>query len=428
MDRIRKEVSLTEEETNIDIKSPSKDTSIEPEKETKKEEIKPKRERKKKKEVKKIERPKLNTYTISGYVKNSQGRFKFTDIVEAQDEIIASDIYKQRVKKEFSAVRAINKLEIKEFKDGDIRKTEEIIEELKPANTNMIKPCSDEDLALLVLDTVLNVNNTKIYAVSYAPSKKKSVIKRFPKLYYIAENEQEAKESLKEEVMIQLGEYNEKWIQSISAIEDNFSKEVQDTGVYSKVLSKIKKLKPESKETLKDFYDKLEQADLETISEEEQESLNKTFLEIPKLLSDSSDNKDKEIIGNLEIKNSKKSIEFEPIDKGVFVKDTGHTNSILGKEYSLQIEKDEDTNMIVSVRPVIPIIMNQDKFKTYTVHSERNGVELLDNCKVLAESEDKASDYVIFACRKEELIKRNDTIKTDIFLNGKQVSGFICRV
>ena len=431
MDRTRKEVSLAEEETPINIESPLNSTYIEPKKEELKqiEETKPKRERKKKKkEVKKIERPTLYTYTVTGCVKNSQGRFRFTDIIEAQDESLASDIFKQRAKKEFSAVRAINKIEVNKFKEGDVKYTEEIIEELKSSESKQKVSYSDEELTNLILGTVLTMNNSKIYAVVYNPSKKKSALRKTPKLYYMAENVEEAKKLLKDEVIIQLGEFNEKWIHSISPIENNFSKEVVGTNIFKSLLRRVKKLTDESKEVLKDFYFKTNTLEANILEAEDREELAKVLLEIPKIiLEQDGDTILEKRIEELKIGRHIKSAEIELTKEGLVINDTGHTDSILGKKYALQVEKDD--NKFTLIKPVIPILMNQNMFKTYTVNSIRNGVQtLVENCNVMAESEDKAADYVVFVCKKEELIKQNDTIKTDVFLDKKHVASFICKV
>ena len=431
MDRwFRKEVSLAKEEAPINIESPLNNTYIEPKEKVEQiEETKPKHEKKKKKEPKKIERPILYKYTVIGCVKNSQGRFRFTDIIEAQDKNIASDIYKQRAKKEFSAVRAINKIEVNEFKDGDQKNIEEIVEELKKSDSIKDSLFTDEELARFILGTILTVNKCKIYKVVYAPSKKKSVIRKAPKLYYMAKNLEEMKCNLESEMKEQLGEYSEKWIQSVSIFEDTSSKEIMTTRIFKIIHKKIKETNQETKETLSDFYDKINNLESITITKDEKEKMLNTLLKIPDIIL-SSENNDifMERIKGLEIKNSKKSVELESISNGVLIKDNEHTESILGKNYSLLVEKDKDNNKIVLIKPEIPILMNQNLFKTYTVHSERNGKELIDSCEVVAESEDKASDYIIFICKNEELIKKGDIIKTDILLNNKPLASFVCRI
>lgn len=429
--RIQKRGLPNQKETPINIESPLNSTYIEPKEKVEQiEETKPKREKKKKKESKKIERPTLYTYTVTGCVKNSQGRFKFTDIIEAQDINIASDIYKQRAKKEFSAVRAVNKIEVNEFKEGDQKSAEEIIEELKKSDPIKDNPLTDEELARLVLNTILTINECKIYRVLYAPSKKKSIVRKAPKLYYMAKDIEEMKHDLESEIKETIGEYNEKWIQSVSVLEDNLSDEIMKTGIYKSVYRRIKKIDPDVRDMLVKFYDKVEDLTPGGITDEEKKELLDVVMEIPKiLLSAKDDDSFVKAIGELKIGKHSKSVELESTDNGLVVRDTGHTDSILGKQYSLHVEMDKETNKVAEIKPIIPIIMNHDMFKTYIVHSERNGVEVLaDKCKVMAESEDKASDYIVFVCKKMERIKKNDTIKTDVFLDGKQVAGYICRV
>jgi len=431
--KIQKRGLPNQEETPINIESPLNNTYIEPKEKIEQiEETKPKREKKKKKkkkEQKKIERPTLYTYTVTGCVKNSQGRFKFTDIIEAQDKNIASDIYKQRAKKEFSAVRAINKIEVNDFKEGDIKSSEEIKEEVKPVEVPKKDSFTDEELAEYVLNTIIHVNKCNIYKVLYSPSKKKSIIKKALRLYYMANNEVEARQFLKEEVTEQLGEFNEKWVQSISIVNPNSSNDIMETGIYKSVLRRVEGLSQESREILENFYTKADKLTPGALTEEDKKDLLDVLLEIPKMILSKGEDDEytlKNMIGDLKIKGRKKSVRIESIDKGLKINDTGHTDSILGKQYSLHIETNKDK--IVEIKPAVSAIMNPALFKMYKVHSERNGVELIDSCNVVAESEDKASDYIIFVCKKMELIKTNDTIKIDVFLDGKQVAGYICRV
>lgn len=424
--KIQKRGLPNQEETPINIESPV-------EKQKDKEELKetkPKRERKKKKkELKKIERPTLYTYTVIGYVKNSQGRFKFTDIIEAQDKNIASDIYKQRAKKEFSAVRAINKIEVNDFKEGDIKSSEEIKEEIKPIEVSKKDSFTDEELARYVLNTIIHVNNCNIYKVLYYPSKKKSLIKKAPRLYYMADNETEARQFLREEVTEQTGEFNEKWVQSISVVNLDSLNDIMETGIYKSVLRRVKGLSQELREILEDFYTKADKLTSGTLTEDDKKDLLDVLLEIPKMILSKEEDDEhilEKMIGDLKIKGHQVSVGIESIDKGLKINDTGHTDSILGKQYSLHIETNK--GKIVEIKPVVSAIMNPALFKMYKIHSERNGVELIDSCDVMAESEDKASDYIIFVCKKMELIKKNDTIKTSVFLDGKQVAGYICKI
>ena len=423
--KIQKRGLPNQEETPINIESPK--NNEEPKEEPKVEETKPKREKKKKKEPKKIERPTLYTYTVSGCVKNSKGRFKFTDIIEAQDESIASDIYKQRAKKEFSAVRAVNKIEVNKFKEGDIKETEKIEEELKysePIKIEDILP-NDEELTKLILSIILTINGCKIYRVVYAPSKKKSRLRKAPKLYYMAKDIDDMKHKLETEIREQLGEYNEKWVQSVSVLENILSEEIIKTGVYKSIYRRIINLDSEAKKELKEIFDKVQKLTTETISDKEK--IMDVISDIPKILLSNDDEKIvAQVIGDLEIKSNKKSVELESIDNGLMVKNTGYTDSILGNKYALHIENKD--GKLIEIRPAVSAIINPSLFKIYTVHCEKNGIKIVENCKVLAESEDKASDYMIFICRKMELIKKNDTVKTDIFLDEKQVAGYICRV
>lgn len=424
--KIQKRGLPNQEETPINIESP-----VEKQKDKEElEETKPKRERKKKKkELKKIERPTLYTYTVIGYVKNSQGRFKFTDIIEAQDKNIASDIYKQRAKKEFSAVRAINKIEVNDFKEGDIKSSEEIKEEIKPIEVSKKDSFTDEELARYVLNTIIHVNNCNIYKVLYYPSKKKSLIKKAPRLYYMADNEMEARQFLREEVTEQTGEFNEKWVQSISVVNLDSLNDIMETGIYKSVLRRVKELSQELREILEDFYTKADKLTSGTLTEDDKKDLLDVLLEIPKMILSKEEDDEhtlEKMIGDLKIKGHQVSVGIESIDKGLKINDTGHTDSILGKQYSLHIETNK--GKIVEIKPVVSAIMNPALFKMYKIHSERNGVELIDSCDVMAESEDKASDYIIFVCKKMELIKKNDTIKTNVFLDGKQVAGYICKI
>lgn len=424
--KIQKRGLPNQEETPINIESPVEEQKDKEElKETK-----PKRERKKKKkELKKIERPTLYTYTVIGYVKNSQGRFKFTDIIEAQDKNIASDIYKQRAKKEFSAVRAINKIEVNDFKEGDIKSSEEIKEEIKPIEVSKKDSFTDEELAGYVLNTIIHVNNCNIYKVLYYPSKKKSLIKKAPRLYYMADNEMEARQFLREEVTEQTGEFNEKWVQSISVVNLDSLNDIMETGIYKSVLRRVKGLSQELREILEDFYTKADKLTSGTLTEDDKKDLLDVLLEIPKMILSKEEDDEhtlEKMIGDLKIKGHQVSVGIESIDKGLKINDTGHTDSILGKQYSLHIETNK--GKIVEIKPVVSAIMNPALFKMYKIHSERNGVELIDSCDVMAESEDKASDYIIFVCKKMELIKKNDTIKTSVFLDGKQVAGYICKI
>lgn len=424
--KIQKRGLPNQEETPINIESP-----VEKQKDKEElEETKPKRERKKKKkELKKIERPTLYTYTVIGYVKNSQGRFKFTDIIEAQDKNIASDIYKQRAKKEFSAVRAINKIEVNDFKEGDIKSSEEIKEEIKPIEVSKKDSFTDEELARYVLNTIIHVNNCNIYKVLYYPSKKKSIIKKAPRLYYMADNEMEARQFLREEVTEQTGEFNEKWVQSISVVNLDSLNDIMETGIYKSVLRRVKGLSQELREILEDFYTKADKLTSGTLTEDDKKDLLDVLLEIPKMILSKEEDDEhtlEKMIGDLKIKGHQVSVGIESIDKGLKINDTGHTDSILGKQYSLHIETNK--GKIVEIKPVVSAIMNPALFKMYKIHSERNGVELIDSCDVMAESEDKASDYIIFVCKKMELIKKNDTIKTSVFLDGKQVAGYICKI
>lgn len=424
--KIQKRGLPNQEETPINIESP-----VEKQKDKEElEETKPKRERKKKKkELKKIERPTLYTYTVIGYVKNSQGRFKFTDIIEAQDKNIASDIYKQRAKKEFSAVRAINKIEVNDFKEGDIKSSEEIKEEIKPIEVPKKDSFTDEELARYVLNTIIHVNNCNIYKVLYYPSKKKSLIKKAPRLYYMADNEMEARQFLREEVTEQTGEFNEKWVQSISVVNLDSLNDIMETGIYKSVLRRVKELSQELREILEDFYTKADKLTSGTLTEDDKKDLLDVLLEIPKMILSKEEDDEhtlEKMIGDLKIKGHQVSVGIESIDKGLKINDTGHTDSILGKQYSLHIETNK--GKIVEIKPVVSAIMNPALFKMYKIHSERNGVELIDSCDVMAESEDKASDYIIFVCKKMELIKKNDTIKTNVFLDGKQVAGYICKI
>lgn len=424
--KIQKRGLPNQEETPINIESP-----VEKQKDKEElEETKPKRERKKKKkELKKIERPTLYTYTVIGYVKNSQGRFKFTDIIEAQDKNIASDIYKQRAKKEFSAVRAVNKIEVNDFKEGDIKSSEEIKEEIKPIEVPKKDSFTDEELARYVLNTIIHVNNCNIYKVLYYPSKKKSLIKKAPRLYYMADNEMEARQFLREEVTEQTGEFNEKWVQSISVVNLDSLNDIMETGIYKSVLRRVKGLSQELREILEDFYTKADKLTSGTLTEDDKKDLLDVLLEIPKMILSKEEDDEhtlEKMIGDLKIKGHQVSVGIESIDKGLKINDTGHTDSILGKQYSLHIETNK--GKIVEIKPVVSAIMNPALFKMYKIHSERNGVELIDSCDVMAESEDKASDYIIFVCKKMELIKKNDTIKTSVFLDGKQVAGYICKI
>ena len=424
--KIQKRGLPNQEETPINIESP-----VEKQKDKEElEETKPKRERKKKKkELKKIERPTLYTYTVIGYVKNSQGRFKFTDIIEAQDKNIASDIYKQRAKKEFSAVRAVNKIEVNDFKEGDIKSSEEIKEEIKPIEVPKKDSFTDEELARYVLNTIIHVNNCNIYKVLYYPSKKKSLIKKAPRLYYMADNEMEARQFLREEVTEQTGEFNEKWVQSISVVNLDSLNDIMETGIYKSVLRRVKGLSQELREILEDFYTKADKLTSGTLIEDDKKDLLDVLLEIPKMILSKEEDDEhtlEKMIGDLKIKGHQVSVGIESIDKGLKINDTGHTDSILGKQYSLHIETNK--GKIVEIKPVVSAIMNPALFKMYKIHSERNGVELIDSCDVMAESEDKASDYIIFVCKKMELIKKNDTIKTSVFLDGKQVAGYICKI
>lgn len=142
---IQKRIAFSNEESEIETPSAVK-------------EEKPKKEKtKKKKEIKVIERPTLYKYTLSGNVKNSEGRFRFTDIVEAQDVETATSIFKQRAKKEFSGFRTINKIECNTYKEGDeksINKIEEIVsplvtktevdeDDLNSTQKNLIKDFKD---------------------------------------------------------------------------------------------------------------------------------------------------------------------------------------------------------------------------------------------------------------------------------------------
>ena len=431
MGRTCKGVSLAKQEALINIESPLNNTYIEPKVEEEKpqeevkevqEETKPKRERKKKKKAKQIERPTLITYTISGCVKNSKGRFKFTDIVDAQDENIAVDIFKQRAKKEFSAVRAINKIEISEFKEGDVKNTEEIVEDLKPSIVINSNSYTDEFLSRLVLNTILTINEQKIYKVIYAPSNKKSVIRKIPRLYYMAKDLEEMKHYLKEEAIQNTGEYNEKYIQSVQVIENGLSEEAMDTGFFRTIFKKIKVLEDTQKERLKKFYNELGTDELpEIIPEEKKQELINTLLEIPKILLDS------------EAEDISSSINVPKIldyinDSGLLIKEVENPESILGNQHPLNIKRDKDTGKLEEIKPVIPIIMNQNMFKTYKVHVERDGKVVLDFCDVVAESESKASDYMIFVGKKEGLIKKEDVLKIDVYLEDELIASFVCKV
>lgn len=244
----------------------------------------------------------------------------------------------------------------------------------------------------------------------------------------MAKNLDEVKHDLEEEIKENFGEYNEKWVQSISVLENNLSDEITTTGIFKTIYRRIKKVNLETKETLKKFYNKIDNLTSDIITEDDKKEIQETLLKIPKIILSAEDDESfVKTIGELEIGKRSKSVELEPTDNGLIVKDTGHTDSILGKQYTLHVDTDKDK--IIEIRPIIPIVMNYSIFKTYEVYSERNGVEVLvDKCKVIAESEDKASDYVIFVCKKMERIKKNDMVKTDVFLDGKQIAGFICKI
>ena len=360
--KIQKRGLPNQEETPTKIESPTETPTQKEEKVQ--EETKPKREKKKKKEPKKIERPTLYTYTVVGYVKNSQGRFKFTDIIEAQDKNIASDIYKQRAKKEFSAVRAINKIEVNDFKEGDIKSSEEIKEETKSVEVSKKDSFTDEELAGYVLNTILHVNKCNIYKILYSPSKKKSIVKKAPRLYYMADNEIEARQFLKEEITEQMGEFNEKWIQSISVINPDSLSSIMETGIYKSVLKRIQGLSQEPREILEDFYTKADKLTPGTLTEDDKKDLLKVLLEIPKMILSKKEDDEhtlEEMIGDLKIKGHHVSVGIESIDKGIMVNDTGHTNSILGKQYALHIETNKDK--IVEIKPAVSAIMNPALFK-----------------------------------------------------------------
>ncbi len=369
-------------------------------------ETKTPRPKKEKKKVQPIVRPTLYKYTVSGNVKNSKGRFKFTDIIEAQSETLAQDIFKQRAKKEYSGVRAINKIEINLYKDGDIKSSEEIVENLVKTETN-IDIMSDEDLAVYILKTVITITHSNLYKVAYIPVKKKSFIKRAPKLYYVAKSEAEMKISVKKDIDDMGLPYNEKYIVATVVTSE---KDIKETGAYDKILEKVKTLSKEDKDTLKDFFDQITNEKVPT-------NLADVITELPNLL-----------LGDFEITEhiKKKLKDDKDKEEGnvVIAEDENGKKSLLGSKYKIVYDYDSETNKINKIFPNIPVFMNMDQFKKYHVTLTAKGIDVLD-CDVLAESKDLAIKYAFFTCEEKKMLSHNEGVNIRIITpDGNVISSF----
>lgn len=80
----------------------------------------------------------MNKYTVCGNVKYSEGKVKYTCIIEASKPEKAVDLYKILVKKKFTGYRTCNKITYKEYKDGDTEYVEPVIENLPKSNSGVL--------------------------------------------------------------------------------------------------------------------------------------------------------------------------------------------------------------------------------------------------------------------------------------------------
>lgn len=65
-------------------------------------------------------------FTVYGRVNSKGIRYEYIQIIAADNEDLASSIYKERVKHEFQGVRNITCVKVNSFKEGDIQETKEI--------------------------------------------------------------------------------------------------------------------------------------------------------------------------------------------------------------------------------------------------------------------------------------------------------------
>lgn len=378
-------MSLAEKE--IEIESPSNTVEVkkEEQKETKDSSQK-NRKKKEKKKVAKVERPKLIKYTVKGNVKNSSGRYRFIDIIDAENEQLATDIYKQRAKKELSGVRSITKVEVCEYKSGDIRSVDLIEDTVIPTVT---KSMSIEDIALNILKTTLTISKSNVYKITYSPSKKKSVLKRLPKLYLLASDESDMLNQLKSNMQREGIPFMKSYVSS-SLIKSDV--EYKESHHYKTILDRVKSLNSDYKDKLNSFYTALENNEVPS-------NYAEMLLEIPKLIT--GDEFDEYL--------ARKSKDDSPIESCNLDKNIK----------DLVVEEDNKTGKLIKIYPNKPL-MNMSSYNKYTIKITSSGNDIV--CSDVYASDDKlAMAYLVKVATRKRLIKSGAKLVFDVISSKGEI-------
>ena len=252
---------------------------------------------------------------------------------------------------------------------------------------------------------MLNFSDKELYKVIYAPTKKKSILKKIPRLYYVASSVDEMKDQLRKE-MVSIGvEYKEKYIQSYSVLDLN-SDDIKNADIYKAVRCRIEELDEDKKAKYKNFYSHI--GDDKYENDEFIEEGRAIIKELPSVIF--SDVLGESVISKLEdpLKRNRTS----PIKN---VEDTNLKDSILGDSYNLEVVA--KGSQIESIKPKIPLVFNAENFKTYKVDLVQVDTSkvILDKCEVVSESVERVCKYCAFVCKKSNLLYAGDNIVITIF-------------
>ena len=180
--------------------------------------------------------PKRNKYTVYGKVNSKGTRYEVTKIIDADTEDIASSIYKERIKKEFSGVRNITCIKATEFRDTDTETIKEI-ELPKAAEPKVEEGLIELNINGETIQKPKDLNNMEFnYIVSYLISLKKHSLNLYTCYYtdkkkinnsyrknnllcYISFNELDAYSDIEKEVKSNGIPYKEKYIHEFKKVD-----------------------------------------------------------------------------------------------------------------------------------------------------------------------------------------------------------------
>lgn len=265
---------------------------------------------------------------------------------------------------------------------------------------------SDEDLAIYILKMVVTMTHSNLYKVAYIPVKKKSFIKRAPKLYYVAKNEVEMKLQVKRDIDEMGLPYNDKYIVATVVTSE---KEIKETNAYDKLLNKVKTISKEDKDTLKEFFDQI-------ANEKVPDNLADIITELPNLLLG-----DFKITEQIKDKLNNRDKESGQV---IIEEDKSGNKSLFGSNYKIICDCDSETNKITKIFPNIPAFMNMDQFKKYHITLISKGITVID-CDVLAESKDLAIKYTFFTCEEKNMLSHSEGVHIKIVMpDGDIITSF----